>query len=113
MYKPVNVGEQIKYYRSLRGLSQEALALEAGINPAFLGHLERNLKSPTVTTLEKIAMALDIPLSELFTHPLHAAQPDDMKQTAIEQVVFRIKDLPTDSIRRIIVILQNIFEIEK
>ncbi len=113
MYKSVNIGEQIKHFRLLRGLSQEALALEAGINPAFLGHLERGLKSPTVTTLEKIAVALDIPLSELFTCPSHEAQPDDMKQTAIEQVFFLIKDLSTDSIRRIIVILQNIFEIEK
>lgn len=113
MYKPVNIGEQIKYYRLLRGLSQEALALEAGINPAFLGHLERSLKSPTVTTLEKIAMALDIPLSELFTNPSYKDQPDTIKQDVIGQVVFLIKDLPTDSIRRIIVILQNIFEIEK
>ncbi len=113
MYKSVNVGEQIKHFRLLRGLSQEALALEAGINPAFLGHLERSLKSPTVTTLEKIAMALDIPLSELFTCPSHEDKPDIIKQDVIGQVVFLIKDLPTDSIRRIIVILQNIFEIEK
>ncbi len=113
MYRPVNTGEQIKYYRLLRGLSQEALALEAGINPAFLGHLERSLKSPTVTTLEKIATALDIPLYELFTPTSYEDQPDAMKQAAIEQVVFLIKDLPTDSIRRIIVILQNIFGIEK
>jgi len=113
MYRPVNIGEQIRYYRSLRGLSQEALALEAGLNPAFLGHLERSLKSPTVTTLEKIAMALDIPLSELFTRPSYEDKPDAMKQDVLGQVTFLIKDLPTDSIRRIVIILQNILNIDK
>lgn len=54
MYCEVNVGERIRYFRNLRGWSQETLALQAEINPAFLGHLERGLKSPTIKTLEKI-----------------------------------------------------------
>ena len=40
MYCEVNVGERIRYFRNLRGWSQETLALQAEINPAFLGHLE-------------------------------------------------------------------------
>ncbi len=38
MYCEVNVGERIRYFRNLRGWSQETLALQAEINPAFLGH---------------------------------------------------------------------------
>ena len=57
MYCEVNVGERIRYFRNLRGWSQETLALQAEINPAFLGHLERGLKSPTIKTLEKIVRA--------------------------------------------------------
>lgn len=41
MYCEVNVGERIRYFRNLRGWSQETLALQAEINPAFLGHLEQ------------------------------------------------------------------------
>ena len=63
MYCEVNVGERIRYFRNLRGWSQETLALQAEINPAFLGHLERGLKSPTIKTLEKIVRALDISLA--------------------------------------------------
>ncbi len=60
------VGERIRYFRMHQGLSQEKLALAAGINPAFLGHLERGLKSPTMTTLDKIIKALGISYCEFF-----------------------------------------------
>jgi len=113
MHETIHIGEHIRYYRGLRGLSQEQLALQAGINPAFLGHLERGLKSPTVTTLEKIALALDISLSELFTAPRKGEDPNDPRLQVIEQVVFQIKDLPIESIQKIVVILQNILSIEK
>ena len=64
MYNEINVGERIKYFRTKSGLSQENLALQAEINPAFLGHLERGLKNPTIKTLEKITCALGISLAE-------------------------------------------------
>lgn len=69
MYCEVNVGERIRYFRNLRGWSQETLALQAERNPAFLWYLERDLKSPTVKTLEKPVRALDISLAELFDEP--------------------------------------------
>ena len=91
MYCEVNVGERIRYFRNLRGWSQETLALQAEINPAFLGHLERGLKSPTIKTLEKIVRALDISLAELFADP----QPvDNAKDAVIAQVCDQIRDLP-------------------
>ena len=32
----IDVGARVRRFRHIRGLSQEQLALEAGINPAFL-----------------------------------------------------------------------------
>ena len=105
-----NVGERIRYFRNLRGWSQETLALQAEINPAFLGHLERGLKSPTIKTLEKIVRALDISLAELFADP----QPvDNAKDAVIAQVCDQIRDLPLESIERINVIVRNVLAIEK
>ena len=104
MYCEVNVGERIRYFRNLRGWSQ------AEINPAFLGHLERGLKSPTIKTLEKIVRALDISLAELFADP----QPvDNAKDAVIAQVCDQIRDLPLESIERINVIVRNVLAIEK
>ena len=110
MYYAINVGERIRYFRNLRGWSQETLALQSEINPAFLGHLERGLKSPTIKTLEKIVRALDISLAELFADP----QPvDNAKDAVIAQVCDQIRDLPLESIERINVIVRNVLAIEK
>ncbi|MCZ3378235.1 MULTISPECIES: helix-turn-helix domain-containing protein [unclassified Rhizobium] len=42
------------------------LALEANVERAYVGYLERGNKNPTVTTLEKIAEALACDISEFF-----------------------------------------------
>ena len=109
MYRAINVGERIRYFRKLRGWSQEALALQADINPAFLGHLERGLKSPTVKTLEKIVAALDISLAELFADPERVTNTEEQ---LLNQIHDLIKDLSEENLRRVIVILQNILSME-
>ena len=60
------LGYRIRYLRQNKGLSIEALALEAEINRNYLGDLERGLRNPTVVVLNKIAKALDVDLSTLF-----------------------------------------------
>ena len=45
--------------------SQEALALTCDMNPAFLGHVERGMRSPTLNTLQRICDGLGITLTEL------------------------------------------------
>ena len=60
-------GQRIRHFRQLRGISQEALALKIGMSPAYLGHLERGLKCPTIDTLHRITDALGISLSDFFS----------------------------------------------
>ena len=60
------LGYRIRYLRQNRGLSIEALALEAEINRNYLGDLERGMRNPTVVVLNKIAKALEVDLSTLF-----------------------------------------------
>ena len=50
-------GQRIRHFRQLRGISQEALALKIGMSPAYLGHLERGLKCPTIDTLHRITLS--------------------------------------------------------
>ena len=47
----IEVGERIRYFRLKCNFSQEALALRIGMNPSYIGHLERGLKCPTIDTL--------------------------------------------------------------
>ena len=57
------IGLKIAYYRKLRGLTQEELAEQVGVTPAFIGHLETpNIpKALSLDTLFDIAAVLDIP----------------------------------------------------
>lgn len=52
-------GEVVRQRRKRLGLSQEKLALEADIHRTFLSEIERGIKSPTLTTIEAIAQALE------------------------------------------------------
>lgn len=51
--------------RKMRGLSQAELAERAGLSQPSIGAIEAGRKSPTLRTLEKIASALGISVSDL------------------------------------------------
>ena len=60
------VAWNLRRLRVAKGISQDDLALSAGIERSYAGHLERGGKNPTVTTLAKLATALSCDISELF-----------------------------------------------
>lgn len=47
------------------GLSQEDLAQRAGLHRTYVSQLERNLKSPSLRTIHRLARVLDTTASEL------------------------------------------------
>lgn len=55
----------IKSLRKARGWSQEALAEEAGLDRTYISGIERKVKNPTVTVVERIAAALGCTLGAL------------------------------------------------
>ncbi len=59
------IGANIRKYRVQRDVSQEHLALESGIHPAYISKLERGEKCPTIDTLYRLARALGIPIYKL------------------------------------------------
>ena len=60
------LGYRVRYLRTQKGMSIEALALEAEINRNYLGDLERGVRNPTLIILNKIAKALEVDLVVLF-----------------------------------------------
>lgn len=104
----MDVGTRIRYFRHLRGLSQEQLALQAGLNTAFLGHLERGLKSPTITTLEKLVKALNITFEELFAEG--PASTDQERDAAIARLLLLVRDLPASQIDKLSVIIRSVLD---
>lgn len=59
------IGQNLRRIREKKEITQEQLALNAGLNRAYIGYIERGERNPSTNTLEKIAKALRIPLKEL------------------------------------------------
>jgi transcriptional regulator with XRE-family HTH domain len=56
---------RLRKLRERRGLTQKALAEQAGISPGYLARLERALQDPRLSVLEKLARALGCKVSKL------------------------------------------------
>ena len=60
-----NLGDAIRQKRSEKGLSQEALAVDAELDRSYVGGIERGEHNLTLMNLKKIADALGTKLSAL------------------------------------------------
>ena len=69
MKKTINsldVGSRLKVLREERGISMRSLARSSALSANALSMIERGLTSPSVSTLAKIAAALEVPLTAFF-----------------------------------------------
>jgi transcriptional regulator with XRE-family HTH domain len=57
--KPVTLGERVKRYRYLNGISQEDMARRIGIDPGTLGRLERDRGRCLTSVLRKVVAWLE------------------------------------------------------
>jgi transcriptional regulator with XRE-family HTH domain len=62
----VRLGKAIKHLRAEAGYSQEALADRAKLHRTTMSEIERGVSNVSVDIAERIAKALDLPLSQLF-----------------------------------------------
>ncbi|MEL6819963.1 MAG: helix-turn-helix transcriptional regulator [Pseudomonadota bacterium] len=74
------VAWNVKRIRVGKGISQERLAYDSGVDRSYLGGLERSEANPTVDLLERVAMALNVPIIEFFVEPKRGdKEPDSLK----------------------------------
>ena len=76
----MDIGNKLKELRVLKGLTQEELADRSELSKGFISQLERNLTSPSITTLMDILQCLGASIGEFFNEA-----PD-------EQIVFGKQD---------------------
>jgi len=69
------VAWNLRRIRVEKGLSQERLAFDTGIDRAYVGGLERREENPTVDLLDRLAEKLDVALGEFFVEPPSGAKP--------------------------------------
>ena len=63
------VAWNLRRVRVERGLSQERLAFDSGVDRSYVGGLERGEENPTVDVLDRLAVTLGVKLGELFVDP--------------------------------------------
>jgi transcriptional regulator with XRE-family HTH domain len=61
--------------RQAKGLSQEALAHEAGIDRTYISALERSQYSASITTVDKLAAILGLEAADLLRRPAKSGRP--------------------------------------
>jgi transcriptional regulator with XRE-family HTH domain len=59
------IGENIRFYRNLRGLTQTALARKVQVAPAYISQIEANQRVPSLKVTRRIAAVLGIDMSIL------------------------------------------------
>lgn len=62
----IKLGKNIKRCREKAHLTQEQLAEKAGISLDFMGKIEVNISKPSLDTIFKLAIALNISPAEFF-----------------------------------------------
>ena len=61
-----DMGKRIKYLRSQLCLSQEKLALKAGIDRTYLAGIESGKRNATIVSIEKVVNALGVSMQEFW-----------------------------------------------
>lgn len=86
------VGQRIRLFRELRGLTLEKLAYETDQSKGHLSDVERGFSRPSLATLNRIAERLDVLLLDLVTFP-----EVDARQAATDA----LRGLPRPALQKI------------
>lgn len=82
------LGNAIKRERSALGISQEELAGRAGLHRTYVSDVERGARNPSIESVEKLAVALQVPMPTLFRRTVRA------RNRAVE--ILLVEDNPHD-----------------
>jgi transcriptional regulator with XRE-family HTH domain len=65
--QPINIGATIRDFRLQRGMSQGDIEKRTGLLRCYLSRVENGHTVPSLDTLQKIAISLEMPLSQFFS----------------------------------------------
>ena len=82
----MDLGEQIKRIRTAKGLSQKEVLNISGLDKAQFSRIENGKTDPSFSTLEKIARAFGISISELFATTDEIKDVNSLDKTVMEKV---------------------------
>lgn len=80
-------GNQIRTTRTARGISVRELARRAGISPSLVSQVERGLTEPSISSLRRIAEALDVSIFSLLEET--DGRADDNRRRSVDSRIVR------------------------
>lgn len=66
MVTELQLGPRIRSLRQARRLTLREVSQRAGVTESFLSQVERDVTSPSIATVQRIARALDLSIAQLF-----------------------------------------------
>jgi transcriptional regulator with XRE-family HTH domain len=87
-YGGVDVGQRLRDLREQRNVSMRSLAKLSGLSANGLSMIERNLTSPSVSTLTKLAKALEVPVAAFFREQSQKSKVVFCKQNERNEIHF-------------------------
>lgn len=84
----MNIGSTIKGYRLQKGMSQGDIEKRTGLLRCYLSRVENGHTVPSLETLQKIALALDIPLSQFFAEEYIGREMSPMMTLSADDIRF-------------------------
>lgn len=69
------------------GYSQEVASEKTGLHPTYIGQLERGEKNATLESIEKICIALEYPMEELFSNIVLFNKEDNIAEECYDLII--------------------------
>ena len=100
------VGQRLRLRRQELGYSQELTSEKAGLHPTYIGQVERGEKNATIESIEKICIALDLPLEDLFNKIISCNSQCNTAQKCYDLIL----NQPLDEQEELYTLLENIIK---
>ncbi|MBE5872834.1 MAG: helix-turn-helix transcriptional regulator [Lachnospiraceae bacterium] len=81
------VGQRLRLRRQELGYSQELTSEKAGLHPTYIGQVERGEKNATIESIEKICIALDFPMENLFNKIIATTPKQQTAQKCYDLII--------------------------
>ena len=88
-YERIKIGSHIRKWRNIKDLKQKELAKALRVSEAAISNMENDLTDITLSQIEDISIALNVPFEDLFTDPQEAIHKysEQTKEVKTSQVM--------------------------
>lgn len=100
------IGNKLREYRKKLKLTQEEVAIKAGIDEKHYGKLERGIFLPGIDTFFKLIEILNIPLGDFGVKAISSANNE--KKEALLRQIYSSKDSEIEAFLEIIKVIKKL-----